>query len=40
LIELLNIEGMVVTTDAMHYQKETAEIIIKIKEDSMKMYMQ
>ena len=27
-IELLNIEGMVVTADAMHCQKETAEIII------------
>ena len=33
LIELLNIEGVVVTADAMHCQKETAEIIIKNKGD-------
>lgn len=33
LIELLNIEGMVVTADAMHCQKETAEIIIKNQGD-------
>ncbi len=33
LIEMLNIEGLVVTTDAMHCQKETAEIIIKNKGD-------
>lgn len=33
LIEMLNIEGMVVTADAMHCQKETAEIIIKNKGD-------
>ena len=31
LIGMLNIEGMVVTADAMHCQKETAEIIIKNK---------
>ena len=30
---MLNIEGMVVTADAMHCQKETAEIIIKNKGD-------
>ena len=33
LIEMLNIEGMIVTADAMHCQKETAEIIIKNKGD-------
>ena len=33
LIGMLNIEGMVVTADAMHCQKETAEIIIKNKGD-------
>lgn len=33
LIEMLNIEGMVVTADAMHCQKETAEIIVKNKGD-------
>ena len=33
LIELLNIEGMVITADAMHCQKETAEIIIKNQGD-------
>lgn len=33
LIEMLNIEGMVVTTDAMHCQKETAETIIENKGD-------
>ena len=33
LIEMLNIEGMVVTADAMHCQKETAETIIKNKGD-------
>ena len=33
LIELLNIKGMVVTADAMHCQKETAEIIIKNQGD-------
>ena len=33
LIEMLNIEGTVVTADAMHCQKETAEIIIKNKGD-------
>lgn len=33
LIEMLNIEGMVVTADAMHCQKETAEAIIKNKGD-------
>ena len=33
LIEMLNIEGLVVTADAMHCQKETAEIIIKNKGD-------
>ena len=32
LVEMLNIEGLVVTADAMHCQKETAEIIIKNKE--------
>lgn len=31
LVEMLNIEGMVVTADAMHCQKETAEIIMKNK---------
>ena len=33
LIEMLNIEGMVVTADAMHCQKETAETIINNKGD-------
>lgn len=33
LIEMLNIEGMVVTADAMHCQKETAETIIKNQGD-------
>ena len=33
LVEMLNIEGLVVTADAMHCQKETAEIIIKNKGD-------
>lgn len=33
LVEMLNIEGMVVTADAMHCQKETAEIIVKNKGD-------
>ena len=33
LIEMLNIEGLVVTADAMHCQKETAETIIKNKGD-------
>lgn len=33
LIEMLNIEGMVITADAMHCQKETAEAIIKNKGD-------
>lgn len=33
LLEMLNIEGMVVTADAMHCQKETAEIIVKNKGD-------
>ena len=33
LIEMINIEGMIVTADAMHCQKETAEIIIKNKGD-------
>ena len=33
LIEMLNIEGMVVTANAMHCQKETAEVIIKSKGD-------
>jgi predicted transposase YbfD/YdcC len=33
LIEMLNIDGMVITADAMHCQKETAEIIIKNKGD-------
>lgn len=33
LIEMLNIEGMVITADAMHCQKETAEVIIKNKGD-------
>ena len=33
LIEMLNIEGMIITADAMHCQKETAEIIIKNKGD-------
>ena len=33
LIDMLNIEDMVITADAMHCQKETAEIIIKNKGD-------
>lgn len=33
LIEMLNIEGMVVTADAVHCQKETAETIIENKGD-------
>lgn len=33
LIEMLNVEGMVITADAMHCQKETAEVIIKNKGD-------
>ncbi len=33
LIEMLNIEGAIITADAMHCQKETAEIIIKNKGD-------
>ncbi len=33
LIEMLNIEGLIVTADAMHCQKETAETIIKNKGD-------
>lgn len=33
LIEMLNIEGMVVTADAMHCQKETAKVIIDNKGD-------
>ena len=33
LIEMLNIEGMIVTADAMHCQKETAETIIKNQGD-------
>ena len=33
LIEMLDIEGAIVTADAMHCQKETAEIIIKNKGD-------
>lgn len=33
LIEMLNIEGMIVTIDAMHCQKETAETIIKNQGD-------
>lgn len=33
LVEMLNIEGMVVTADAMHCQRETAEIIMKNKGD-------
>lgn len=33
LIEMLNIEGMVVTADAMHCQKETAKTIIDNKGD-------
>ena len=33
LIGMLNIEGLIVTADAMHCQKETAEIIIKNKGD-------
>lgn len=33
LIEMINVEGMVITADAMHCQKETAEAIIKNKGD-------
>lgn len=33
LIEMLNIEGLVVTADAMHCQKETAKVIIDNKGD-------
>ena len=33
LIEMLNIEGIIVTADAMHCQKETAETIIKNQGD-------
>lgn len=33
LIEMLNIEGMVITADAMHCQKETAKVIIDNKGD-------
>ena len=33
LIEMLNIEGIVITADAMHCQKETAETIIENKGD-------
>ncbi len=33
LIDLLNIEGMIITADAMHCQKETAEKIIENKGD-------
>ena len=33
LVEMLNIEGMVVTADAMHCQKETAEKIVNGKGD-------
>lgn len=33
LIELLDIEGTIITADAMHCQKETAEAIIKNKAD-------
>lgn len=33
LVEMLNIEGLVVTADALHCQKETAEIIIKNQGD-------
>ena len=33
LIEMLDIEGIVITADAMHCQKETAEIIVKNKGD-------
>ena len=33
LIEMLDIEGTIITADAMHCQKETAEIIIKNKGD-------
>lgn len=33
LIEMLNIEGIVVTADAMHCQKETVEVILRNKGD-------
>lgn len=33
LISMLNIDGMVITADAMHCQKETAETIVKNKGD-------
>lgn len=33
LIEMLNIEGIIITADAMHCQKETAEMIVKNKGD-------
>ena len=33
LIEMLDVEGAIITADAMHCQKETAEIIIKNKGD-------
>lgn len=33
LIEMLDVEGTVITADAMHCQKETAEVIIKNKGD-------
>lgn len=33
LIELLDVEGTIITADAMHCQKETAEVIIKNKAD-------
>ena len=33
LIEMLNIEGIIITADAMHCQKETAEKIVKNKGD-------
>lgn len=33
LIEMLNVEGMIITADAMHCQKETAETIIENKGD-------
>ena len=33
LISMLNIDGMVITADAMHCQKETAEAIVKNKGD-------
>ncbi len=33
LIEMLNVEGIIVTANAMHCQKGTAEVIIKNKGD-------